>query len=88
MPHQRNHVYCSQARLSVGLQGLAGASAAYNNAVAYAKDRIQGRAVEKLLVGDGLKTKANQGPLIDLAALKKVEQHISDAYVAVFQQAG
>ena len=39
----------NEARLSVGLQGLAGASAAYNNAVAYAKDRIQGRAVENLL---------------------------------------
>ena len=33
------------ARLGVGLQGYAQAEAAYQNAVAYAKDRLQGRAV-------------------------------------------
>ena len=38
----------NEARLSVGLQGLAGASAAYNNALAYAKDRVQGRESDKL----------------------------------------
>ncbi|NWG54118.1 MAG: acyl-CoA dehydrogenase C-terminal domain-containing protein [Hydrogenophilaceae bacterium] len=33
------------ARLGVGLQGLAQAEAAYQNAVAYAKDRLQGRSL-------------------------------------------
>jgi hypothetical protein len=33
------------ARLGVGVQGLAQAEAAYQNAVAYAKDRIQGRSL-------------------------------------------
>jgi succinate-semialdehyde dehydrogenase/glutarate-semialdehyde dehydrogenase len=36
-------------------------------------------AVAQLEVGDGLKTKAEQGPLIDMAALLKVEEHIADA---------
>jgi acyl-CoA dehydrogenase len=35
----------NEARLSVGLQGLAVAEAAYQNAVAYAKDRLQGRSL-------------------------------------------
>jgi alkylation response protein AidB-like acyl-CoA dehydrogenase len=35
----------NHARLGVGLQGLAQAEAAYQNAVVYAKDRLQGRAV-------------------------------------------
>ncbi|MCV2871248.1 acyl-CoA dehydrogenase C-terminal domain-containing protein [Defluviimonas sp. WL0050] len=35
----------NEARLGVGMQGLAQAEAAYQNAVAYAKDRLQGRAV-------------------------------------------
>ncbi|MCQ0970638.1 acyl-CoA dehydrogenase C-terminal domain-containing protein [Paracoccus sp. TK19116] len=35
----------NEARLGVGLQGYAGAVPAYQNAVAYAKDRLQGRAV-------------------------------------------
>lgn len=35
----------NEARLGVGMQGLAQADAAYQNAVAYAKDRLQGRAV-------------------------------------------
>ncbi|WP_295048420.1 acyl-CoA dehydrogenase [uncultured Paracoccus sp.] len=35
----------NEARLGVGLQGYACAVAAYQNAVAYAKDRLQGRAV-------------------------------------------
>ncbi|MFN3825840.1 MAG: acyl-CoA dehydrogenase C-terminal domain-containing protein [Pseudorhodobacter sp.] len=34
----------NEARLGVGLQGYAVAEAAYQNAVAYAKDRLQGRA--------------------------------------------
>ncbi len=35
----------NEARLGVGLQGYAQAEAAYQNAVAYANDRLQGRAV-------------------------------------------
>ncbi|OYX41377.1 MAG: acyl-CoA dehydrogenase [Rhodobacterales bacterium 32-67-9] len=35
----------NEARLGVGLQGYAQGEAAYQNAVAYAKDRLQGRAV-------------------------------------------
>ena len=35
----------NEARLGVGLQGLAVADAAYQNAVAYACDRLQGRAI-------------------------------------------
>lgn len=35
----------NEARLGVGLQGYAQAESAYQNAVAYAKDRLQGRAV-------------------------------------------
>ena len=36
-------------------------------------------AVQKLRVGDGLAGETEQGPLIDGAALKKVEEHIADA---------
>jgi alkylation response protein AidB-like acyl-CoA dehydrogenase len=35
----------NEARLSVGLQGLSIADAAYQNAAAYARDRLQGRAL-------------------------------------------
>ena len=35
----------NEARLAVGVQGLAQAEAAYQNAVAYARERLQGRAV-------------------------------------------
>jgi acyl-CoA dehydrogenase len=35
----------NEARLAVGLQGLAMSEVAYQNAVAYAKDRLQGRAI-------------------------------------------
>jgi acyl-CoA dehydrogenase len=38
-------VMMNEARLSVGVQGLAQSEVAYQNAVAYAKDRIQGRAL-------------------------------------------
>jgi alkylation response protein AidB-like acyl-CoA dehydrogenase len=38
-------VMMNEARLGVGLQGLAIAEVAYQNAVAYAKDRIQGRSL-------------------------------------------
>jgi succinate-semialdehyde dehydrogenase/glutarate-semialdehyde dehydrogenase len=36
-------------------------------------------AVRKLRVGDGLKGATEQGPLIDAAAVAKVEEHIADA---------
>ncbi|MEQ8502762.1 MAG: NADP-dependent succinate-semialdehyde dehydrogenase [Sneathiellaceae bacterium] len=36
-------------------------------------------AVGKLVVGDGLKGKTDQGPLIDMHAVEKVEEHIADA---------
>ena len=35
----------NEARIGVGMQGLAQADVAYQNALAYAKDRLQGRAV-------------------------------------------
>ena len=35
----------NEARLSVGMQGHAVAEAAYQNAVAYAKERLQGRSL-------------------------------------------
>ncbi|MBI2567676.1 MAG: acyl-CoA dehydrogenase [Candidatus Schekmanbacteria bacterium] len=38
----------NEARLGVGIQGLAASAAAYNSAVAYAKERIQGVPVEKM----------------------------------------
>ena len=43
----------NEARLGVGLQGYAQAEAAYQNAVAYAKDRLQGRAVTGVQNPDG-----------------------------------
>jgi succinate-semialdehyde dehydrogenase/glutarate-semialdehyde dehydrogenase len=41
-------------------------------------DRL-GRAVDKLKVGPGLGEGVTQGPLIDMAAVEKVESHIRDA---------
>jgi acyl-CoA dehydrogenase len=38
-------VMMNEARLGVGLQGLAQSEVAYQNAVAYARDRLQGRAL-------------------------------------------
>jgi len=38
-------VMMNEARLGVGIQGLAQSEVAYQNALAYAKDRIQGRAL-------------------------------------------
>jgi alkylation response protein AidB-like acyl-CoA dehydrogenase len=37
----------NEARMEVGMQGLCGASAAYQNALHYAKDRLQGSSIEK-----------------------------------------
>ncbi len=36
-------------------------------------------AVEEMRIGDGLKGETEQGPLIDIAAVEKVEEHIEDA---------
>ena len=36
-------------------------------------------AASKLVVGDGLKGESDQGPLIDMKAVEKVEDHIEDA---------
>ncbi|WP_299427328.1 acyl-CoA dehydrogenase C-terminal domain-containing protein [uncultured Shimia sp.] len=43
----------NEARLGVGMQGLSAAEAAYQNAVEYAKDRLQGRAVTGVENPDG-----------------------------------
>ena len=43
----------NEARLGVGLQGLAQAEVAYQNALAYAKDRLQGRDVTGVKNPDG-----------------------------------
>lgn len=43
----------NEARLGVGMQGLAQAEGAYQNAVAYAKDRLQGRDVTGAKNPDG-----------------------------------
>ena len=37
------------------------------------------KAVARLRIGDGLKGETDQGPLIDMAGLEKVESHIADA---------
>ncbi|GFO58330.1 glutarate-semialdehyde dehydrogenase DavD [Geomonas silvestris] len=37
------------------------------------------KAVSKMVVGDGLKGETQQGPLIDMNAVEKVEEHIRDA---------
>ncbi|MEE8534046.1 MAG: NADP-dependent succinate-semialdehyde dehydrogenase [Alphaproteobacteria bacterium] len=37
------------------------------------------KAAGKLVVGDGLKGETQQGPLIDMKAVEKVEEHIEDA---------
>jgi len=36
-------------------------------------------AVQSMKVGDGLKGETEQGPMIDVAALQKVEEHVADA---------
>ena len=46
-------VMMNEARLGVGLQGYAQAEAAYQNAVFYANDRLQGRAVTGAQNPDG-----------------------------------
>ena len=46
-------VMMNEARLGVGLQGLAIAETAYQNAVSYAKERIQGRSLSGVKNPDG-----------------------------------
>jgi alkylation response protein AidB-like acyl-CoA dehydrogenase len=46
-------IMMNEARLLVGMQGLAVASAAYQNAAAYARERLQGRAVTGAANPDG-----------------------------------
>ncbi len=46
-------VMMNEARLAVGVQGLAIAEVAYQNALAYAKDRLQGRALTGFKNPDG-----------------------------------
>ena len=41
-----------------------------------------GKAVDGLKVGNGLQASITQGPLIDMKALEKVEEHIADAVSA------
>jgi alkylation response protein AidB-like acyl-CoA dehydrogenase len=53
-------IMMNAARLGVGLQGLAQGEVAYQNAVAYAKDRRQGRA----LVPDARDAEAKADPII------------------------
>ncbi len=38
-------VMMNEARLAVGIQGLGQSEVAYQNAVSYARDRLQGRAL-------------------------------------------
>ncbi len=55
---QENHglqamfVMMNEARLGVGVQGLALSEVAYQNAAQYAKDRLQGRAITGVKFGD------------------------------------
>jgi alkylation response protein AidB-like acyl-CoA dehydrogenase len=55
---QAMFIMMNAARLGVGLQGLAQGEAAYQNAVAYAKDRRQGRALNEAEREPGAKADA------------------------------
>lgn len=52
----------NEARIGVGIQSLGLASAAYQNALAYAKDRVQGSAVENFRDADPPRITINQHP--------------------------
>ena len=52
----------NEARIGVGIQGLATASASYLNALAYAKDRVQGSAIENMRDADAPRVTINQHP--------------------------
>ncbi len=49
---QAMFIMMNEARLHVGVQGLAVSEAAYQNAAAYAKDRLQGRSISGVKVPD------------------------------------
>jgi len=52
----------NEARIGVGIQALGLASAAYQNALAYAKDRVQGSAVEHFRETDPPRVTINKHP--------------------------
>lgn len=52
----------NEARIGVGLQSLGLAANAYQNAVSYAKDRVQGSAVERFREADPPRLTINQHP--------------------------
>ena len=52
----------NEARIGVGIQALGLASAAYQNALAYAKDRVQGSAVEHFREADPPRITINKHP--------------------------
>jgi len=52
----------NEARIGVGIQGLATASASYLNALAYAKERVQGSAIENMRDADAPRVTINQHP--------------------------
>jgi hypothetical protein len=52
----------NEARIGVGIQGLAGAAAAYNYALAYAKERIQGTDVAEMKDADAPRIPIVQHP--------------------------
>jgi alkylation response protein AidB-like acyl-CoA dehydrogenase len=63
-------VMMNEARLNVGIQGLSQSEIAYQNAVNYAKDRLQGRSVA------GIKeTSKNADPIIHHLNIRKTLMH-------------
>ena len=52
----------NEARIGVGIQALALASTSYQNSLAYAKDRVQGSAVERFREADPPRLTINQHP--------------------------
>jgi len=61
-------VMMNEARLGVAIQGLAQSEVAYQNAVAYAKERLQGRALRAVARND-------QAPCMRRQRCKRVEKH-------------
>ena len=57
----------NEARIGVGIQGYAVASAAYNNAIAYAKDRVQGTKLAELRDAE-----ARRVPIIEHADVRRM----------------
>src|SRR6187551_3463326 len=58
-------VMMNQARFSVGMEGVGLSERAYQRAVAYARDRVQGRA-------PGAETSAKAGPIIDHPDIRRM----------------